>query len=99
MINVVFMWHLCDMIAHKCDIYVTRHTVYVGYVIMLEMYVTGIWLWYHFSPSWNWEIVFFLSNNYKPILSVGKGKNLRNTVLANSHKGNSHDMNWNDMDI
>ena len=26
---------------------------------------------------------FFLSNNYKPILSVGKGKKLRNANLAN----------------
>ena len=25
------------------------------------------------SLSWNWEIIFFLSNNYKPILSAGKG--------------------------
>ena len=61
------------------------------------------WVWeptvYHFSPSWNWELIFFLSNNYKPILSVGKGKNLRNAILANSHKYNCHDMNWNDMDI
>ena len=61
------------------------------------------WVWeltvYHFSPSWNWEIIFSLSNNYKPILSVGEGKNLINAILANSHKYNCHDMNWNDMDI
>ena len=44
---------------------------------------------------------YFLSvkQNYKPILSVGKGKNLRNPNLANTHKCNCHDMNWNDMDI
>ena len=38
------------------------------------------WDW-HFSLSWNWEIIFFLSNNYKPILGVGKGKNFRNANL------------------
>ena len=37
---------------------------------------------------------FFLSNNYKPILSVGKGNNLRNANLANTNKCNCHDMNW-----
>ena len=52
-----------------------------------------------FFSFFNWEIIFFLSNNYKPILSVGKGKNLRNPNLANTHKCNCHDMNWNDMDI
>ena len=52
-----------------------------------------------FFSFFNWEIIFFLSNDYKPILSVGKGKNLRNPNLANTHKCNCHDMNWNDMDI
>ena len=27
------------------------------------------------SLSWNWESIFFLSNNYKPIHRLGKGKN------------------------
>ena len=26
------------------------------------------------SLSWNWESIFFLSNNYKPIHRLGKGK-------------------------
>ena len=62
------------------------------------------WTWrptvYHFSPSWNWEIIFFLSNNYKPILSEGKGKIFWNANIANTHKcNNCHDMNWNDLAI
>ena len=28
----------------------------------------------HFSLSWNWETIFFLSNNFKPIFGVGKVK-------------------------
>lgn len=34
-----------------------------------------------FFSFFNWEIIFFLSNNYKPILGVGKGKNFRNANL------------------
>ena len=45
-----------------------------------------------FSLSWNWEIISFLSNNYKPILGVGKGKNFRNANLTNTHKFNRHDI-------
>ena len=45
-----------------------------------------------FSLSWNWEIISFLSNNYKPIFGVGKGKNFRNANLTNTHKFNRHDI-------
>ena len=34
----------------------------------------------------------FLSNNFKPIFGVGKGKNVRNVDLKNSHKCNCHDI-------
>ena len=99
-------------IAHF-NVYISHVTYGACFIRMVPFFSMGVyqrnklsfsreWVWeptvYHFSPSWNWEIILFLSNNYKPILSVGKGKNLRNAILANSHKYNCHDMNWNDMD-
>ena len=42
---------------------------------------------------------YFCQMTINHFLVQEKGKNFRNAYLANTHKCNCHDMNWNDIDI